>query len=170
MIRALGAMLIVCAAGYVGLSQAMLLRQRAKILAALQTAVSLMKNEISSHLTPLPDVYKLAALTAPRPLSDFFDQLSRDLLDPDAGTVQQATRRNLDRYELLLRASERQALLDLAAALGRYDVEGQLRALDLAGTRLEGFAAQAQAEQKERGKAWGVLGVCAGLALVILLV
>ena len=170
MIRAFGAMLIVCAAGYVGFSQAMLLRQRTRILTALQTAIALMKNEISSHLTPLPEVYKLAALTAPQPLSDFFNQLSRDLLEPDAGTVQQVTRRNLDRYDLPLQAPERQALLDLAAALGRYDVEGQLRALELAGTRVEHFAAQAQSEQTQRGKAWGVLGVCAGLALVILLI
>lgn len=170
MIRLLGAMLIICAAGYVGVSQAMLLRQRARVLAGLQTTVDLMKNEISGHLTPLPEVCKLASLAAPGPLSDFFARLSQDLLDPEAGTVQQLIRRNLDRYDLLLRSPERQTLLDLGAALGRYDVEGQLRALDLAGTRLEGFAKQAQAEQKERSKACGVLGVCAGLALVILLV
>ena len=147
----------------------MLLRTRARILNGLLTAVELMKNEISSHLTPLPEVCKLASLTAPSPLSGFFSRLSRDLQDPEAGTVQQLMRRNLDRYDLLLRAPERQTLLDLGAALGRYDVEGQLRALDLAGKRLEGFAGQAQSEQKQRAKACGVLGVCAGLALVILL-
>ena len=61
-------------------------------------------------------------------------------------------------------------LLELASLLGKYDMDSQLLAVDAARHRTEDALFTLEQERKQRAKTYEVLGVCAGLSLVILLI
>lgn len=58
--------------------------------------------------------------------------------------------------------------MNLGSGLGKYDLPGQLRAVDLAMDRLRSLLEQCQAEQRSRIRSYCTLGVCAGLAIAII--
>ena len=64
----------------------------------------------------------------------------------------------------------RQVLHDLGSGLGRFDMESQLCGIDCAITRLEQIQRDAETEKRMRGRTYRTLGICAGLALAIVLV
>ena len=61
-------------------------------------------------------------------------------------------------------------LEQLGSVLGRYDRDSQRQALEIAGARLESQRAAAAAQKVRLGRVYGVLGLTAGLFLVILLI
>ncbi len=62
-------------------------------------------------------------------------------------------------------------LEQLGSVLGRYDVgTASGKALEIAGARLESQRAAAAAQRVRLGRVYGVLGLTAGLFLVILLI
>jgi len=62
------------------------------------------------------------------------------------------------------------AVLELCSALGRYDLDGENRMLDLSAKRLQAALARCEAEKRPRAKCYAALGLCTGLALLILAV
>ena len=62
------------------------------------------------------------------------------------------------------------AVLELCSALGRYDLDGENRMLDLTAKRLQAALARCEAEKRPRAKCYAALGLCTGLALLILAV
>ena len=62
------------------------------------------------------------------------------------------------------------AVLELCSALGRYDLDGENRMLDLTAKRLQAALDRCEAEKRPRAKCYAALGFCTGLALLILAV
>ena len=61
------------------------------------------------------------------------------------------------------------SLLELCSTLGRYDMEGENRMLQLSGQRLKAALERAEREKRPLAKSYASLGVCTGVALVILM-
>ena len=84
----------------------------------------------------------------------------------------------ITRFLLLFRGSRSRsevvatflAVLELCSALGRYDLDGENRMLDLTASRLQAALARCEAEKRPRAKCYAALGLCTGLALLILAV
>ena len=84
----------------------------------------------------------------------------------------------ITRFLLLFRGSRSRsevvatflAVLELCSALGRYDLDGENRMLDLTAKRLQAALARCEAEKRPRAKCYAALGLCTGLALLILAV
>jgi stage III sporulation protein AB len=75
----------------------------------------------------------------------------------------------LEEQNLNLGDEEKAMLLELGGTLGRYDLEGQARTLELYKRRLdERIEAESQAF-RQRSKAWMTASVCTGLMLVVLM-
>ena len=62
-----------------------------------------------------------------------------------------------------------QILLELAARLGKYDLESQLQGIDLAALRLGEELGRAEQERSTKSKTYQTLGICTVLAVAILL-
>ena len=71
---------------------------------------------------------------------------------------------------LTLSARARQTLCTLAFSLGKFDVGGQLRAITLAQAHLRAELDELQSGSRARCRSYETIGVCAGLALAVLLV
>lgn len=168
--RIAGVIFIVASAGIMGFRVALALRRRCELLRRLMAALQLMKNEIAFCGTPLPQTFALMAASCDGALEQLFSHIAKDMdkrrwLTPLAA-MQQAlpTVPELpkgDRVSLIL--------LELAGKLGRYDLESQRQGIDMALAQLEEECRTAERERSVKGKTYETLGVCAGLAVAILL-
>lgn len=168
--RFAGIILIVASAGTVGFRYARGLRRRCRFLRQLMDALQLLKNEIAVCATPLPQAFALMAVAADGPLEQLFTAAARAMDRSHWTTPLMAVQEALAQTpELPESDPAAQTLVDLAARLGRYDTDSQLQGIDMAVLRLTELLRQAEIERSTRSKTYQTLGICAGLALAILL-
>ena len=166
-----GMIVILVSAGSVGFRIAAALKRRCRLLQQLLAALGVLQNEIGFCGTPLPQAFALAAVASEGTVEALFSAMAREMdrrrwLTP-AAALEQAWQEQPD-----LREEEalRQCLLALAASLGKYDRDSQLTALEAAKTRLADLLHAAEQERSVRSRTYEALGLCAGLALAILLI
>ena len=70
---------------------------------------------------------------------------------------------------LALPQSAQRALLALSASLGKFDVDGQCRAIDLAAACVGEALEDVEQASRARCRSYRTLGVCAGLAIAVIL-
>ena len=75
----------------------------------------------------------------------------------------------MEEQPLPLEQEEKSMLLELSGALGRYDLGGQARALELYKKRLDERIGQAESVRRQKAQAWMTASVCGGLALILIL-
>ena len=168
MLKLIGGLMIVFASGWTGLAPAARLRRQLALLEQLDGALSLMRAELTSSLTPLPDLFKKLALSLDGAAAQLFDRLSRDMLSQPLSTPLHLMRKNLP--PLRLEPRENAILLELANALGCYDLQSQQRMLDSAQARLRQAEERCRRQLDAQARSWAALGICTGLALAIVLV
>ena len=61
-------------------------------------------------------------------------------------------------------------LLELFSGLGRYELSGENRLIQLSQHRLKAALERCEREKKPLAKGYAALGICTGIALVILMV
>ena len=107
-------------------------RQQAQTLAFID-AVLRIRHELQYRLTPLPEIFAALGGSRNREIAEFFSRLAALLSSAQTCTVGYACRQALRRTEgLCIPAGVRTALMSLFDTLGKYDLDGNLQALDLA--------------------------------------
>ena len=134
-------------------------RQQAQTLAFID-AVLRIRHELQYRLTPLPDVFLALQESREAAVAAFFSGLACSLSAADTCPVGYAC----------IPAGVRTALMSLFDTLGKYDLDGNLQALDLALRRLREEARQLQGSAAARCKTYVTLGVCTGLAVAVILI
>lgn len=167
--KILGAILILAACGGMGLSLASAHRQKERLLQQLIAATQFMACELQYRQTPLPQLMHLCAEETGGAICRVFSELAAELeqqLAPDAACCMAAVVARMPK----LPAMVREKLLLLGRSLGRFDLSGQLAGLEavaqLCKRDLDGLLINRDA----RLRSYMTLGLCAGLALVILFV
>ena len=170
MLTFIGAVLIVGATTYFGLSAFWRLKLRVVVLEQLIFAVQHMEREIVGRLSPLTEVLEHLIVTCNTPVKHFFTRVDDGMREVGRHSFAHIWSMALyDSEELLLKKEERLILDDLGKALGRYDVEMQQSALAYAQKRLAGYLKHAQEEKRTQGKMHATLGVAAGFFVVLIL-
>ena len=167
--KLIGAMLIVSVCGGTGIAMACGYRSKERLLLQLIQALGAMHSELQCRLTPLPQLLCLAAEQTGGVLERIFRQaageMERQAAADAGGCLLLALKGESD-----LPAGIREKLLLLGKGLGRYDLQGQLSALDavsqLCKRDLEGL----QFNRDARLRSYTTLGFCGGVALVILFI
>lgn len=166
-----GIIVILVSAGSVGFRIAAGLKKRCRMLQQLLAAIAVLQNEIVFCGTPLPQAFALAAVASYGPTEALFSAMAREMdrrrwLLP-AAALDLAWR---EQPELQTEEELRQIFLALMSSLGKYDRDNQVHALETARNRLTDLLHGAEQERSIRSKTYEALGVCAGLALAILLI
>lgn len=171
MLRTLGAVCIVLSASAAGFGFAAGIRVQLRQLEAFLDALCIMKSEIELRLTPLVEVFRLLEASPERAVGAFFgvcrERLERGDCLSLTGVFSDAARAV---PQLRLSGRSLRTLGSLALCLGKFDLLGQSRAIDLAAERLKQERDTLRAGARQRAGSYGALGVCAGLAAVILLI
>ena len=164
----IGAILIVSSCTGCGFSIAAGKRNEEKILVQLLHVLQLMDSELRYRLTPLPDLCHMAAKETKGCLRRIFANLHVELCRqklPDAGSCMAKV---LEKSGTLP-PRIRRILSLLGCSLGRFDLEGQLQGIGCVRRRVEDAIERIRKNRDERLRSYQTLGICAGMALAIVL-
>ena len=165
----IGAALIISSCSCFGFSLALHQLRETRLVEALNGILGNMVNELSYKLTPLPELVRHTAESSPPPLRTVFsllaDNLDRQVL-PDASCCMESAVGQAEIPYLHVK----ELLMSLVQSLGRFDLEGQLKGLAFVQEQCRNTLIGLKSEQAARNRSFRVLGLCAGIALAILLI
>ncbi|MDR0889356.1 MAG: stage III sporulation protein AB [Oscillospiraceae bacterium] len=169
MLKAIGIILVLTGTGGFGVAKAMQFYRTVRHLRELRNAVEILKCEINYALLPLPELCKAAAKRisgAPAQFFRRFAALVEQGIDRDTAAAQALEQA----HGLSLPSDAKMALLELCSSLGCYDLDGENRVLQLTGHRIHSALERCEAEKKMQAKSYAALGICTGIAIVILMI
>ena len=170
MIKLMGAVLLAAGFGGIGLGAVGRLDGRVRDLRELSAGLETLQRELCWRLMPLPGALKGAAGETRGRAAHFFDQCAQDILTLDGRTFQDVWRAALEDCPLQIDRGDRTVLEHLGPVLGRYDADSQRQAIGDAVADLARRQIQAVEDRRRLGRVYSVLGITAGVFLVILLV
>ena len=167
--RIIGAILVVAASSAVGFRIAAGHRRETKVLLQLIRGLEFMECELEYRLTSLPELCRITAMQLEEPLRAFFISLEKELqrqISADAYCCMNAAVQTAEQLPESMKCN----LQLLGKTLGRFDLQGQLSGIasvkQLCKRDLDGL----QNNQELRLRSYRTLGICAGVALVILFI
>jgi stage III sporulation protein AB len=171
MLRLAGILLLVASCTALGLGKSAALAARVRGLTATVDALELMRGEICTRLTPMPELAARLGTEGPEEMRQLFFLLARGLGDlgersfPEiwADAVKEGAPGCLHTEEL-------DTLCALGMSLGRYSAQEQETAIDRCIDRMEQFQQGARSEAERGKRLYAGLGLASGLMLSIILV
>lgn len=163
----IGAMIII--AGCFGCGAAITANhwKEKRYLQQLLQTIHIFQNELTYRLTSVPDLCRQAGKTTQGALGTVFKDLSRELewqIAPDIPSCMAAALQK----NPYTPGKVRRIMVRLGRSLGHYDLQGQLRDLDLVRAECEEELLGYGKDWDQRVKSYRILCLCAGAALVIL--
>lgn len=166
-----GVLFVVISAASMGFRFSYAVRQRCNLLGQLILALRLLKSELSAHGTPIPEAFAFLAASTKGSTAEYFSAAAKQMHQKRWITPEGSLEFASDKLkELLPDDPVRMILRDMASYIGRFELESQLSGIECAVIRLEEIRKQAEQEKTLRCRTYRALGLCAGLALAILLV
>lgn len=165
----IGAFLILLASGFYGFQIANQYHIEIRSLRKLIRVLDYMSSELQYRLTPLPDLCRQAANEADGIIRKLFLHFSEELdsqISPDVKSCMDAA---LSRCKDMPGLTK-QCLMLLGNTMGRFDLPGQVQALDTARASCRNHLSQLESGKEVRLRSYRTYGICAGAALVILFV
>ncbi len=169
MLRWFCAAVVVLCSALLSMNGVLRSRERLEGLRALTEALGMLRGELTSLRSPLPDLLRLLAGRCRGPAVQVFLETERNLVKREL-PVSAAWERAVGELDpLLLRPEERQALLALGHVLGRSGAAEQAEAIRGAEERLRLFTELEEKECMKRSRVRAAVGTGAGVMLAILL-
>jgi len=169
--KIIGAIMVTAATTSLGVMSVRQLKRRVRSLCSLVGALDIMRSEICTRLTPMPELLELLAAQTEEPANIFFANCLIRQRSMRGRPFAELWRSALESTEELeLKEYELEPLLELGPALGRYDTDRQGEAILAAKKRLEAFLQKAESERDRESRTRAMLGVAAGVMITIILI
>ena len=166
MLKMIGIVLVVGGSSGYGIARTVQLYRQLRQLRELLAALELLKCELNYTLLPLPELCAVTAGRSHGAVQRFFTLFGQNLIRGRRRAAHEA----LEQSGLALPNDAAMALLELCESLGRFDLDGGNRLLELTQERMRATLTRTEAEKRPLAKSYAVLGMAAGAALVILVV
>lgn len=167
--RIIGAILVVLSSSAVGFSMVTRQKQEQNALLQLIRGLEFMACELEFRMPSLPELCNLTAFQLVGPIRKFYVLLEAELEKKTSNDVYGCVCSAVEKVDKMPE-NVKQNLLLMGRTLGRFDLTGQLSGIasvrELCKRDLEGL----QSNQEIRFRAYRTLGICAGIALVILFI
>jgi len=168
-IKWIGAIFVIVGCGGVGFSMAVNYRKEERALCAMIAILEHIQSELTYHLSPLTEVFHRVSDMIEGCVGRVFGELATEMerqISPDAGCCMDVVlQRRRDIPELA-----RNELSQLGRSLGKFDLEGQVREITAAKERCARLLDKLSNQKEDRIRQYQTLGICAGAAIVILLI
>lgn len=164
--RLAGIVFIMVSAISVGARVAAILRKRCTHMRQLLRALQLLKNELLFAVVPLPKAFSIMSASAEGSLSMLFRDVSQRMEENRWMSPKTAMEKSLDTYPDDVSGD---ILLELSGKLGKYDLDAQVMSIDFAMERTQKLLNCMEEERSVKSKTYKTLSICAGMAIVILL-
>lgn len=168
-IKLIGVILVIGSCGTFGFSLAATHRKEERCLRQLISVLDYMACELQYRLTPLPSLCRQAAGETSgviRQVLACFTEELEDQISPNVSSCMNAAlRRSRD-----VPSVTKECIETLGQSLGRFDLAGQLRGLESARQTCRYKLDMLEANKEVRLRSYQTLGLCAGAALVVMLI
>ena len=165
--KLLGAQLLTLAFAGMGLSEALRLKKRARLISDLASGLEQLSSEICSRLAPMPEAAERLALHGPEAARGFYAAVCAGLENLGGAEFSEIWRGALGLLDLTEAA--RVSLTNLGGSLGRYGAEQQASAIAACEAELRREAIRAADEARVMGRLRAGLAAGGGLILAIVL-
>ena len=164
-----GALMIVAGCGIFGFSLASEYIREEYSLRQLIAALDYMFCELQYSASPLPQICGKIGTEFSGTVARVFQNLARELDSNPGPCVSSGMDQVLRQGGRVMKLTDKH-LRELGAVLGRFDLEGQLAALDGVRSQCRNTLNELTREKHSRVRSYQTLGLCAGAALAIILV
>lgn len=131
--------------------------------------MELMESEMELNMPPLPELFEGVGKRLGGNVGSLLEETAVKLTAVSGRPPQTAMKMQLEEMPGVFSAQERALLMELCGCLGRYDLRGQARALELFKERFRALCLRMETEEKNKSRAWLTASVCGGLAVVVIL-
>lgn len=145
------------------------LREHLDLLRQLRLGLELMAGEMELNMPPLSQLFETVGQGISGAVGEFLLGTGTLMAAVPGRPPQTAMKLQLERQPLNLTAEEIAMVMELGGALGRYDLGGQARLLELYRRRVDGMIQVAEGAKNQKSRAWMTASVCSGLILVLLM-
>lgn len=167
-LRIIGIVLIVIACGSFGFITAANYRREITMLKQFISALDYMECELQFRRTALPDLCRQAAIECRGTVRFLFQALTQELQAQVSPDVEHCVFAALSKTKEIPKRM-RQVFVLFGASLGRFDIDGQVKGLQFVRMDCRRILEGLQLNQSERIRSYRTLGICAGVAVAILL-
>lgn len=169
--KIVGILFVVLSSLSVGLRYAHMVQQRCTTIGQIILALRLLKSELSVHGTPLPEAFGLLAAATSGSTAAYFSSAAKEMNHSRWISPQESLRTaEIHLKEFGPKDPSIRILRDVSSGIGKLDMDSQLNALDNAISRFEILRHSAEQDRSVRCRTYRTLGLCAGIALAILLI
>lgn len=169
MFKLLGAIFVFAGCGGLGFKIASDHRREEKTLRSLIALLDYMGCELQYKMTPLPELCRQTAAQCCGCLRTVFMHLAMELEDQIAPDVERCMTAAICKTKDIPK-STLEGLELLGRSMGRYDVDGQLKALETVRDACRHILEKLSSNQDSRIRSYQTLGLCAGAAMAILFI
>lgn len=169
MLKLIGAILVIGGAGGFGISKGCLFLRQMRQLRDFSAALEILKCEMNYTLLPPGKLCEVTARRSRGVCAQFFLNFAT-FLQSGAPRTRAASRAMDETRGLCLPSDAKLALLELFETVGRYDLDGENRLLQLTMHRLNAALARTESEKRPLVRSYAALGISVGVALTILMV
>ncbi len=165
MLKIIGSVLVLCGAGAFGIGKGARFYRQMRELRAFCHALEILKCEMNYSLAELPKLCRVTARRVKGIPGRFLEVYAQGLEEglPRSKASQKALE------GICLPPDGQMALLELFSSLGRYELSGENRLIQMCLHRLRSSLEHLEQEKKPLAKGYAALGICTGVALVILM-
>ena len=122
------------------------------------------------NMPPLPELFEGVGRRLGGSVGQLLEGTAVKLMAVSGRPPQTAMKMQMEEMPGTFPAQERALLLELCGCLGRYDLRGQARALNIFKSRFQSLILRQETEARNKGRAWLTASVCGGLAVVVILI
>ena len=169
MLKAAGAITIICISVWYGLSGYIKQKTRLRAINDMISALIIIKGEISIKQTPVPEMLRFLAGATEGSVRQIFENCRSRLSLIGRKTFFEIWSESVS-DDGTIGAEEREAIIDLGRVLGRYDTETQTASIDRVYSELERIREKVNEKMHKTGKAQAAVCAAAGLIIVIILI
>lgn len=168
MIRVAGAVLLLAGCGGFGFSMAAASRREMRMIRGLIHGMQEMEWELKYRMTSLPELLRIGADATGGVLREILRELAEKLDRRETEDISGCLNGILSRQQLPGRV--RKNMKQLGRSLGRFELEGQLQGLQAIRLQCRKDLRELEENSNQRMRNYQTLAICAGAALVILLI
>lgn len=172
MVKILGAFLVICSCGIMGMMIAKNYSRRSDQFRQMQFALQTLETEIIYAANPLPVAMNLAAQQISGPVAKIFQSVCDGLGSGQGLTAAEAWQNAINTYEayLAMNPSDIMILRQFGQGLGASDREDQLKRITLTRNQLSHIEKEAETERSQFQKVWQSLGWATGIVISMLFI
>ena len=163
-----GAICIILSCSAVGFIFALNVKKEIETLKQFISDLGFMKCELQYRRTPLPILCNLTASISKGKMHSFFEYVTQELENQVTPDAEKCMLIALEKCKDMPAAAKK-GIQNLAATLGRFDLEGQITGIEAVYEELCQQLTVYNLNLDKRIRSYRTLGICAGAALAILL-